>query len=151
MRVAVLLAATGCLAYGPGSYNDLGAPFPGKRVALGGCLDLSVSMIEDDVAHGRVVHYTFGNGCWHPVVVDLGSVRAYTRDGHGIVRRLAAYDPKHELAPLRIESLWRGNESIEYRDNRDDPPESICVDVGGIDAEAPRIERWVCMSQGEVR
>jgi len=147
--VAVVIVASGCFAYSHGSYLD-GEPFPGKRVALGGCLDLSVAMVEDNLATGRIVQFTFGNGCYHPVTVDLASVRAYTVDGGG-QRWLTASDPKHELVPLAIETLWSASERIEYTDATRDTPTSICVDVGGVDASVPRCERWVCLAQGEIR
>jgi hypothetical protein len=148
--VAIAVVASGCFAYSRGSFVDT-APFPGKRVMLGGCLDLSVAMVEDNLATGRVVQFSFGNGCWHPVTVDLASVRAYTTDGGGCQRWLTAYDPKHELVPLAIESVWSASERIEYAADTHDAPTSICVDVGGVDASVPRTERWVCMAQGEIR
>jgi hypothetical protein len=148
--VAIVVVASGCISYSRGSFVDY-ETFPGKRVALGGCLDLSVAMVEDNTATGRIVQFTFGNGCRQRVTVDLGSVRAYTTDGGGCQRWLTAYDPNHELVPLAIEPLWSASERIEYNDDNRDAPQSICVDVGGVDGGVARSERWVCMAQGEVR
>jgi hypothetical protein len=50
--VAIAVVASGCFAYSRGSFVDY-ETFPGKRVALGGCLDLSVAMVEDNLATGR--------------------------------------------------------------------------------------------------
>jgi hypothetical protein len=154
MRVPSLLAASAacvlasCYIYSPHSYVDLVTPFPGARVDLGGCLDLAVTYTEDALAHGQVVGYTFGNRCYHRVIVDLAAVRAVEYVGGGEYRPLRPYDPNHELAPLPIEALWQGHEQIEYDTPSatvDWPTAKVCVDVGGVDGSAPRRARWVCL------
>jgi hypothetical protein len=144
LRAVVVVGCAGCV-YRAGSYADVVGTFPGTRVQLG-CLDVAVAMRPDDVARGRVVRYSIGNGCWHPVVVDLASIRAYEPAGQF---QLHAYDPKRELAPVRLEAKWMADESIQYLDDFGDSGGSICIDVGGIDASVPRTERWVCLAPGD--
>ena len=146
MRVVLVLAA-GCI-YMPHSYSHLSTPFPGKRVELS-CLDLAVGITEDDRAP-RAIEYSFGNRCFHSVVVDLASVRAFGRypDGHTV--ELAAYDPKHEIVPLPIDGLWKGDERIEYAAADSAVPAAICVDVGKIDRSGPASEHWVCVGMWEL-
>lgn len=143
MRPSTLLPVlcAGCF-YQPGSYRALGTPFVGKRVELA-CLDLAVAQTEDAEALGRVVSYSFGNRCWHEISVDLASIRAVGRYADG-VRVLHPYDPHHELRPLQLDALWKGNEEIEYLAEDGSVPSEMCVDVGGVDRTGDRQETWVC-------
>jgi hypothetical protein len=142
------LVLGGCYVYSPHSYVDLGRPFAGARVELGGCLDVTVGYAEDPEAMlGKVIEYSFGNHCAHRVTVDLASIRAVEIGPDRVTRRLVAHDPRDELRPLELDGWWLGHERIEYvAENRvpGDPRSSICVEVGGLDRSAPRLERWVC-------
>lgn len=146
---AAALTGSGCYIYAPHSFTDLGTPFPGAHVALGGCIDLAVGYAEDAQTgpRGRVIEYSFGNHCYHHVDVDLASIRAVEYGADQIVRPLVVFDPRHELRPLSLDALWLGHERIEY-DAVDvaagAPGSAICVDVGGLDRSAPTQERWVC-------
>ncbi len=147
---AIAGAGSACYVYAPRSYADLGTPFPGAHVQLGGCIDLAVGYAEDAQTgpRGRVVEYSFGNHCFHHVDVDLATIRAVEYGADQLVRPLVVYDPRHELRPLSLDALWLGHERIEY-DAVDDvaasaPGSTICVDVGRLDRSAPKQERWVC-------
>ncbi len=138
MRAAVpLVALAGCF-YAPHSYHGPMSAFSGKRVPLG-CLDLAVTLTDDARAPGPIVEYSFGNSCLHAVTVDLSAVHAITYTDAGAVSEAHAYDPKHEIVPLRLDALWSGRERIAYRGGAGDV---ICLDVGPI-AQQP--SQWVCL------
>jgi hypothetical protein len=134
---SLLVVAAAC-SYAP-------ARWP-KQPQTIGCIDLSVTPVAELYGRGPVVEYAFGNRCEHPVMIDLASVRAVGRDEHGDERTLAAFDPAHEIRPLPIDGVWAGREQIEYVAAFGSGQQfvELCVDVGGIDAGAPRTERWIC-------
>lgn len=146
--LAVLSAGSGCYFYEPQSYLDLGTPFPGAHVDLGGCIDLAIGYADDAQTGpgGRVIEYSFGNHCYHRVDLDLGAVRAIEYGADRVARPLVAYDPRHELRAMSLDALWLGHERIEYDAPgvAPAPGSAICVDVGALDRSAPRQERWVC-------
>jgi hypothetical protein len=131
--VLVSLVLAGCV-YSPGSFHGPLAAFPGKRIALG-CIDLAVTLTDDRLAPGPIVEYSFGNRCMHAATVDLSAVRAVV-DGHAV----QAFDPRHELKPLRLDALWMGDERIAYRGAT--TGNVICLDVGPL-AQQP--SQWVCL------
>lgn len=138
MRAVLTATLLAACVYVPDSFHGPLAPFPGKRVSLG-CIDLAVTLTDDARAvHGPVVEYSFGNRCGHAVVVDLASVHVI--DSAGTL--LSAYDPRHEIKPLRLDALWSGSERIEYRGTTTD---TVCVDVGELDRSAPTAPNWVCL------
>jgi hypothetical protein len=145
MRRLVLIATVAGCGYHPGTFADFHGPFAGTRETIG-CVEVAVGAGDADVhAEGPVIAYGFGNRCHHPVTLDLASVRAVGRDAAGVEHALVAYDPAGEIRPMPLDGLWSGREQIEYVL----PPGarslvSVCVDVGGVDATAPRAERWVC-------
>ena len=137
VRIALALAlVTGC-AYDAGTFRTLGLEFDGQPLTLG-CLDLSVGRARDSFAQGALVSFTFGNRCEHRVTVDLVGVRAVA---HGAT--LTPWDPRAELAVATLPARSVGQEVFEYRGARPDEP--ICVDVGGITHDVPRVEKWVCL------
>ena len=115
----------------------------GTRVELG-CVALGVAFRSDDVARGPIVVYRFVNRCDHRAVIDLASVRVLARDTAGREVALAAYDPDRELRALPLPARLDGVEAIEYRGLERADIASLCVDVGGIAAGAPRAARWIC-------
>ncbi len=143
MRALLAVGLAGCF-YGPSSYHTTLAPFPGKRVELA-CLDLSVTLTDDDRAPSPIVEYNFGNRCTHATVVDLVSVRAVGRYDDGRTAELMPRDPKHELAVLPIDGWWHGHEEIAYASADGSVPNVVCLEVGRIDRSGDGAERWVCL------
>ena len=137
MRAVLLAGLAGCF-YAPNSYRGTLSKFTGKRVPLG-CLDLAVGLTDDERAPGPVVEYSFGNRCLHAVTVDLSAVRAIAYDDATPLGVLRAFDPKHEIKPLRLDALWWGRERISYQGG---PGDVICLDVGPIAGEP---SQWVCL------
>jgi hypothetical protein len=132
-----MLLLSGCASayYEPGSFSS----FVGEHHGLG-CIDLAVS--RDTSINGPVIAYDFGNGCNDDVKVDFASVRAVGKTKSGIEVDMVAYDPRHELVPTVMLPRVTGRERIEYRS--DQPVDSICVDIGGVDTSAPRRSLRVC-------
>ena len=140
VRCASLAFLAGCV-YHPGSFHGVLHEFPGTPVALG-CIDLAVARTHDARATGPVVEYSFGNRCLHAVVVDLAAVRVVERGAPGVEMPLVAYDPRHEIVPLRLDARWRGDERIEYRGG--DGGGAVCVEVSGLDRSTPQAPTWIC-------
>jgi hypothetical protein len=138
---AISSIAAGC-AYHSGSFTAFFGAFPTARSTVG-CIDIGIDARSS--AQGEVFSYGFGNRCEHGTTLDLASVRVVGRNADGRVRPLIAYDPRHEIRPLRLEALWWGDEQIEYIDGDPTGFASVCVDVGGIDQAAARTERWSCL------
>jgi hypothetical protein len=138
----IAVAVAGC-SYHAGTYADYRGGFPGTRFTTP-CLDLAIGPARDPQARGPVVSYAFGNRCDHRVTLDLASVRAIARELDGRQRPLVAYDPRGEIEVATLGALGFGREQIEYVDPVGAAAE-WCVDIGGIDGSAPRVERWVCM------
>lgn len=144
MRAVLVLALSGCF-YNPGGYHFATSPFPGKRVALP-CLDVAVTLTEDDRATSPVVQYSFGNRCTRATTVDLGAVRAIGRYDDGREVALHAYDPRQELRPLPIDPWWADSEEIMYVPDGDGAnPPVVCVEVGAAERVPQHDEHWVCM------
>lgn len=140
MRFAYAVIATaGC--YG-GSFSGAGAGFAGKRASFD-CIDLAAAETEDDLAKSGVIAYSLGNRCAHPAMVDLGSIRAVGQFVDGL-RPVHAYDPGHELRPVHLAAWDAAEEHLWYVDDRERAPYSVCVDVGRLDADADKRERWMC-------
>jgi hypothetical protein len=131
----------GCF-YSPGSFHGPLGAFTGKRVSLP-CLDVAVSLTDDDRATGTIVEYSFGNRCLHAVPVNLAAVRVVAKDDDGTTRDLAPYDPKHEIVPLRIDALWSGTERIEYPDGNG--AGTICIDLAPLDGSVAEPPTWICL------
>jgi hypothetical protein len=142
MRLAIAVLASGCFYGGRFSYET--EPFPGKRVELA-CLDIAVTLTEDETAKPPIVMYTFGNRCTHDAIVDLGAVRVVGHFADGRARDLTPYDPRHELKPLQIDGWWRSSEEISYVDESGETPTSVCVDVGSAEKVTAPITHWVCL------
>ncbi len=143
--ICALVVAAGC-SYHAGSYADLRGPFPGTRVTVG-CVDLAVGLGPESTVEAPVVAYGFGNHCRHAVMLDLATVRAVGHDAEDREHAMIAFDPNQELRPMPLDGMWSGREQVEYGQARGleaVPLVSLCVDIGGIDGTAERIERWVC-------
>jgi hypothetical protein len=142
------LVLAGCF-YAPNSFRHPLGSFTGKRVSLP-CLDVAVTLTDDDRALGPVVAYSFGNRCLHAVPVNLAAVRVVAKDNAGNTREVAPYDPKHEIVPLRIDALWSGAERIEYPAGRG--ADTICVDLARLDGSGNPPPTWICLAahRGEV-
>jgi len=136
VRFAFVLALTGC-AYDAGTFRGPGQEFDGQQLTLG-CLDLAVGRGRDSFAQGALVSFAFGNRCDHKVTIDLVHVRAVAHRA-----TLAIWDPRNELEIATLPARSIGQEVFEYRGARADEP--ICVEVGGVDADIPRVEKWVCL------
>lgn len=140
VRLACLLAlvslSSGC-AYEAGTFRSRAVAFDGQPVTLG-CLDVAVGRARDSFAQGALVSFAFGNRCEQRVTVDLVTVRAVA---HGA--NLVPWDPRGELAIATLPARSVGQEVFEYRGARADEP--ICVDIGGIDRDIARVEKWVCL------
>jgi hypothetical protein len=143
MRWSLAIAVVGGCFYAPDSFHNFD-PFPGKRVKLP-CLDIAVTLTEDDRATSPVVQYSFGNRCTHGTIVDLGAVRA--TDGSG--NELHAYDPRHELVPLSLDAWWGSTEEIMYVAESGPMPNVVCVDVGAAEKVAVPQAHWVCLGTSE--
>ncbi len=136
----------GC-SYKPSSFDYYWHPFAGQRV-VGACLDLGVGRDDQGYTLGPVINYTFGNRCEHRVMLDLANVRVVARGIDGAAIPLHAYDPNAEIRSAAIVALGAGQEEIEYRDSAGTPAArtaDVCVDVGSLEPESPRGERWVCV------
>jgi hypothetical protein len=135
------LVLAGCF-YAPNSYRGPLGEFTGKRVSLP-CLDVAVTLTDDDRATAPVVEYSFGNRCLHAVTVNLAAIRVVARDDAGNTRDLAPYDPKHEIVPLPIDALWSGTEEIEYP--QASSSDTICIDLAKLDGSSDEPPNWVCL------
>ncbi len=140
------LVGAGC-SYKPSSFDYYWHPFAGQRLT-GACLDLGIGRDDQGYTLGPVIGYTFGNRCEHRVTVDLASLRVVAHGIDGSVTPLHAYDPNAEIRPATLVALGAGQELIEYRDSAGTPAArtaDVCVDIGAIEPESPRGERWVCV------
>jgi len=142
-----LVVVAGCY-YKPASYSIDSQPFPGKRVELA-CLDVAVTLTDDALAPPPVLSYTFGNRCTHGTYVDLANVRVIGRGRDGTRVALHPHDPKHELAVLPIDGLWRGHEEIAYAPDPGPPPSDVCVELGHVEPDPAAPDRWVCLAASE--
>lgn len=137
MRTAlVTLLLAGC-AYDAGSFRSPLAPFSGTPITIG-CLDLTVARGSDSFTRGALVEVSFGNRCDHRITLDLTSLNA---TAHGV--RLTVWDPRRELEVAALPARMSGTETFEYREAA--PDEQVCIDIGGVNREAPRTENWVCL------
>ena len=142
MNRLLLLLLAGC-TYTSGSFSDFRGAFPGTRQTIG-CIDLAVGRSADPSAQGPAISYAFGNRCTRPVTIDLASIRAHGHDADGLEHTLVAFDPQQELRPLPLDSLFFGRETIEYSAPGVQQIFDLCVDIGGVNADAPRTAQWVC-------
>jgi hypothetical protein len=127
------VVVAGCVGvYGRPRWQSDGASFAGKRISID-CLDVAVTLTDDRAATAPVVMYTFGNSCWHSVIVDIGAVRAVGQFADGTTTDLHAYDPDHEIASLPLPGRATGKEEIEYVALGDRQPETVCLELGRID------------------
>jgi hypothetical protein len=141
VRIAALVFAvtlSGC-GYKAGSFKSGLRSFEGERNTVG-CLDVAVAPLADAEATGPVSAIRFGNRCDAPVVVDIGAIRATAYDPDGRPTRMIPYDPEHAIRPLRMDARMVGGENIEWHQARSgaNPPVRLCLDLAGLDAEAPR-------------
>lgn len=132
----VVLLAVGC-GYRPGSFAHFSAPFAGERVRTR-CLDVAVRSAGRS-AEGDVVGLTFGNRCDRGVWIDVGAVRVHGRYPDGSTVALAAFDPERVIRPGLLDGRASGEELIEYQWPPDaaSPPPWICLDLAGLEVEAP--------------
>lgn len=137
--LASLAVFAGC-AYQPGSFRYMAEPFTGQ-VATIDCLDIAVERQPDLVTGTAVVRYMFGNRCDHPAIVDLAAAAVVGRTPDEQQLALAAYDPRHELAVLRIDGRAFGREAIAYPAQA--PLGVICIDAASI-AHAATVQ-WLCV------
>jgi hypothetical protein len=147
IAIALALAVTSC-GYGAGSFSGGGAAFVGRRVQLG-CLDVAVAPTGDDRADGLLLAFSFGNRCGRPAVVDFTQVQAVGRYGDG-TRPLHAYDPRHELRPLRIAGGDVAREVIAYQGDDGGAPTAACVDLGALEQRTEATAHWVCFGAWDV-
>ena len=112
MRPIVCALLVGC-AYQSGSFDSELQEFPGQRTAVD-CLDVSIQRRPDLPQGDAVLAYAFGNRCDHPALVDLSAAIVVGRDDRGTVK-LAAFDPFHEIKPLRLDGRAVGKEALSYR------------------------------------
>jgi hypothetical protein len=129
-------------AYQAGSFDSTVRPFVGQRVTVG-CLDLAIDRRPDLPNGDSVVSYDFGNRCDHPVVVDLARVAVVGRAADGGRRDLKAYDPDHEIAPMRIDGRAVGGEAIAYSSAVS--PHEICIDAATI--AHVETTQWLCLAR----
>lgn len=150
--VAVLFALVlgSCHVYEPGSfaYDEGGLPdLHARRLE---CLDVRVETLRDPAvpASWPVVGIDVGNRCRDAVYVDLRHVRVTARWEHAPARRLRAFDPRYELRAAVLDGRARAREVIAYvaPEGVEDPPSTICIDVGGITRAAPVAP--VCFEEG---
>jgi len=129
----------GC-AYTADSFSYEHQQFRGTYVTVD-CLDLAIEH-RPDQGDQNVIAYQFGNRCDVPVLVDLASARVVARNEDGDETQLIAFDPRHEIRPLRIDARASGKEAIEYPSGGD--VQSVCVDAASIARVLP--ERWICFN-----
>jgi len=142
VAAGIALALAAC-AYKPGSYQSPAREFVGQRTTVG-CLDIAVDR-RTDLGASAVVGYTFGNRCDHPTVIDLAWVSVIGRTMNGAEVALVPYDPKGELAVLRLDGRQVGAEAISYP-----APEALgqlCVDVASLAQTKPA--QWMCFGNPE--
>ena len=140
MRLVMVWIVLGGCSYRAGSFGYVQHTFAGERVSVG-CLDVAIERRAALIEGKTVIAYDFGNGCDHPAVVDLAAVGIVgrTRDGREVA--LAAFDPKHELRPVRLDGRSVGYEAIAY--SSDGALAQVCVDAASIAQQGPA--RWVCL------
>jgi len=136
--VSTFLVA-GC-AYQADSFSYERQQFPGTYVTVD-CLDLAIEHRADQ-GDQNIIAYQFGNRCDVPVLVDLAAARVVARTAEGDEMQLVAFDPRHEIRPLRIDARASGKEAIEYPSGRS--VQSVCVDAASIARVLP--ERWICFN-----
>ena len=142
IAVGIALAIAAC-AYKPGSYQAPSREFVGQRTTVG-CLDIAVDR-RTDMGSAAVLGYTFGNRCDGPTVIDLAWVNVIGRTASGAEVTLVPYDPKGELAVLKLDGRQAGSEAISYP-----APESLgqlCVDVASLAQTKPA--QWLCFGNPE--
>jgi hypothetical protein len=142
LAITLALAAASCSSYGTGAFSQNGEAFVGRRVQLG-CLDVAVAPTGDDRAAGLLLAFTFGNHCRAAVVVDFSQVHAIGRYGDG-TRPLRAYDPSHELRPLRLAGGDTGHETIAYQGDDGGAPTAACVDLATLEQRDDATAHWLC-------
>lgn len=140
---SIALTACASCAYHAGSFAAYDHEFAGVRGTFG-CVDASIAR-RADRATGPVIAYEFGNGCDHPVAIDLGRIDAFGRALGGGEVVLRPYDPEHEIRAALLDGRSTGEESIEYvADGTAVAIASVCIDPAeAFGATAPR---WSCFS-----
>ncbi len=134
----------GACAYQADSFTYAEQRFRGQHVTID-CLDLAIERRPVAVRGRVVLAYEFGNRCDQPAVVDLSSVRIVGRATDGATIELAAYDPRRQIRPARLDGRSVGREAIAYSSTvvvRD-----VCLDAAAIAHASP--SQWICF--GAVR
>jgi hypothetical protein len=140
LAIAQCLWFASC-AYRAGSFSSRDHAFLGARATFG-CIDASVS--RRPVEGQQVIDYDFGNGCDHPVVVDLARVETYGRDVDGHRVTLQPYDPGYELGAALLDGRSVGDEAISYIADATTSLASVCVDPSAaFGGDGPR---WTCFA-----
>jgi hypothetical protein len=143
MRALSALLLAGC-AYQPGSFDSSLQRFKGQQATID-CLDLAVERRHDLPDGTAVVGYAFGNRCDYPTAVDLAAVPVVGRTTDGQQMPLSPYDPRHEIATLRLDGRAVGREALAYP--TDQPLAEVCIDAGTIAHGATA--HWMCLSSQE--
>jgi hypothetical protein len=140
VRVGVSTFLVAGCAYQADSFSYEHSQFKGTYVTVD-CLDLAIEH-RNAGSDQNVIAYQFGNRCDVPVLVDLAAARVVARTVEGDEMQLIAFDPRHEIRPMRIDARASGKESIEYPSGRD--VQSVCVDAASVARVLP--ERWICFN-----
>jgi|HubBroStandDraft_6_1064221.scaffolds.fasta_scaffold69518_5 hypothetical protein len=150
MRIAVLVVPVMLGACYVAHYQNVSGPFVGTRVTVS-CLDVAVTLTQDELAPDPVVSYEFGNSCFHETIVDFSAVHVVATTADGQQVPLSAFDPRGEIKPLQLDALTSGDERIAYRASNPVAMTSVCVDLGGLDAKYPTDPQWRCFGTGGAR
>lgn len=152
LALALALALGGGCAYSAGDYRHGGSAFSGHRDRVG-CLDVAIERRPDIDAravggYAAVLGYRFGNGCDHPVRLDLGELHVFGVDAEGDRLSLRAFDPRTQIRVARLAGRTAGGEVLAYAAPR--PLVEVCVEVTSFGALLPTTEpatRWVCLAR----
>jgi hypothetical protein len=137
----VSAVALGGCAYQPDSFSHARPPYEGVRVSVE-CLDMAIARRKEPTPESNVLEYRFGNRCDEPAVVDLAVAKLYGTTTDGVPIDLYAFDPFHELKPLRIDARAVGREAIDYPSSA--TLDHMCIDVASIAHAYPA--RWICFN-----
>jgi len=141
--VGIALAIAACAHQATSSTQHPSRELVGQRASIG-CLDIAVDR-QTDTGSSAVLGYTFGNRCEQPTVIDLAWVNVIGRTSNGAEVTLLPYDPKGELAIVKLDGRAMGAEQITYS-----APESVgqlCVDVASLAQQKPA--QWLCFGNPE--
>ena len=147
--IAFAIPVASACAYAPGSFSGPQSSFPGTRTTVG-CLDVAVAVVSSTQQQGSVIQYTVGNRCDRVATVDFSAVHARSAAGASLGPRMAPFDPRAELRPLRMEARTVITEAIEYRHVTPGIGDGVCIDVAQLDGPA-RGERWLCRASAPIR